>query len=321
MLGNLRHSIWLCLVALAAAVSAPQAAQASYFVALHTYQQSPDGSATADYNNGRTGSFFQPAGSSTATGTVDATGTAKSAFDQVSGVGSAEGLTSNSSTAADLRTGKVHVNIFNNADCNGACKNDVPCACGGAIPDFAGERGFAELNDTLHFIIPGATANTVTQVGVVFAVDGTLVQTSPFGNGFLRSQLGFGSARSTYWQDLNNGTGNVVAFGTPFVFGWDHSQFLTLTSSRAVFEGTYDLVGPNPTVVADLFMDVGCFDGMTCNFAHTGSIDLVLPGGVRFTSDSGVFLAPATVPEPGTLLLLGPAFMSLAGLRRKRLIA
>jgi len=69
-----------------------------------------------------------------------------------------------------------------------------------------------------------------------------------------------------------------------------------------------------------LSLSTDCFKAI-CGFDHTGTIGLVLPSDVSFTSDSGVFLSAAAVPEPASSALLlagsGSAVRSRAGAQRE----
>ncbi|MBI3709206.1 MAG: PEP-CTERM sorting domain-containing protein, partial [Proteobacteria bacterium] len=58
-----------------------------------------------------------------------------------------------------------------------------------------------------------------------------------------------------------------------------------------------------------------------CDFSNTGSVGLILPDNVSFTSDSGVFLTDTGQPttdlaEPSSLAGFGLAIFSLAMARR-----
>jgi hypothetical protein len=53
------------------------------------------------------------------------------------------------------------------------------------------------------------------------------------------------------------------------------------------------------------------------NFSQTGIIEMTLPEGATFTSDSGVFLTENVVPIPGAVWLLGSGLVGLVGLRKK----
>jgi len=294
-------------------------AKAGYLVTIHTFDEVPtDGLGIADYNYPYPtviGANIGPGTSQTVIGTTDTTGTLTSASEQITGTYSPAGITSTAYAAGDLTTGQLHLNATDNSSCNGICNG---------VGNFAGEDTFAQLQDTLHFTVAGADADTVTPITFVFAVDGTLVQTSSYGQGYVRASLNLNNegAQVSYNQDLNSGTNNLDVATAPLVNGWASRDYSVLTSNQALFEGTFDIIGSTSDVLVDLQMEVNCSDGMTCNFDNTGSVDLILPSGVTYTSDSGVFLSglsPTSVPEPSSLAGLASAIGGVAvALRRRR---
>jgi hypothetical protein len=183
-------------------------------------------------------------------------------------------------------------------------------------------EGWGQFNDVLHFNIAGASANTVSYVGVSYTVDGTI---SPGGvgdaNGSIDNLFQFGTG---VMDDIVHSGPNTY---TPFIYstnvnqGWASSGFSTNTPGLMVFNATYALVGPEADVYVAGTLDVACGLGTTCDYSHTAQFALTsLPGNVTFTSDSGVFLtAPLSgVPEPSSVLFLTAALFGLVIVERKR---
>jgi hypothetical protein len=329
-LSALRCVLLLGCLALAALVGLPTCASAQSvppYVILHAYTEAPDGSATADYNNDQLGVYFAsgpPGTSSTYSGTTDATGTETSAFDMSTSYGSAASITSNAYAAGDLATGSVHLNASDNATCNGAClpgNPPVPCACGGAIPNFASEEAIADLRDMLTFTVNGASPDTVTPITVFFTVDGDFgpYVSSDYGSGALITNFMLGAATTSY--NVNGSASTPPYMSNSYAFGWANGSdgsgtWLVLSPSEAVFEGVYDLVGSSDTLNIDLNTFAQCGDGFTCDYDDTGKLSFNLPTGVSFISASGVFLT--AVPEPSTWAMMIAGFAGLGLLAHRR---
>jgi len=284
------------------------------------------GQAGASYNaSGYTdGAHFNTSGvGAAASGTPDHSGGATSAFDQ-SGV--IAGPTSQAYAAADLATGSVHVWATGNNACRGFCGPN-------SIVTNTSETALASFIDTLHFTVAGAGANTVTPITVTFNFDGF------FSEGF----VGRGTESALFhFDDLAdihrhsfvqydtgvppNTGGGVDVITNSQTSGWASGQWLTLSTTLAQFQGVFDLVGANDDVFTSMQASLTCVDDIVCNFMNTGSIDMVLPNNVSFTSASGVFLAgaagpggpPINVPEPSSLLVFGSGLVWLAAGRRNR---
>jgi len=297
-------------------VGLPGATSAATFqVVTHTFTSAPDGSATADYNASGTGASFSASGTSSSSGTAGTTGTATSAHDQSVSYGVTAGITSTAQAAADLASGSVHLSAIDNATCNGACVGSppVPCACGGAIPNFASEEAIADLSDRLHFTLHGANSALIT---VNFTIDGKFVPTSSYAGGGLLTSLQLGGVAHFNLNQVGLGTPTVASDSS----GWVSGSWITATPSLAQFQGTYQLNGPSVDLALVLTTLAQCGDGMTCNFLDTGSISLGLPSNVSFTSDSGVFLTAAQTPLPAALPLFatGLGGLGLLSWRRNR---
>ena len=284
------------------------------------------GQAGASYNaSGYTdGSHFTTSGTGAATGgTINPGGGSTSAFDQ-SGV--IAGPTSQAYAAANLATGKVHVWATGNNVCTGFCGPN-------SIITNTTESALASFFDTLHFTVAGAGANTVTPITVTFNFDGFFSE-GFVGRGTESASFAFddlsdihrrGSVQYNTGVPPNTGGGVDVITNSQFS-GWASGQWLTLSTTLAQFQGVFDLVGASDDVTTGMQAGLTCVDDIVCNFMDTGSVDMVLPDNVSFTSASGVFLAdwagpggpPTGVPEPSSLLVFGSGLAWLVAGRRNR---
>lgn len=227
--------------------------------------------------------------------------------------------------AASLANASLHVSVANNADSGG----------------FVAGSTLATLHDTLNFHVAGADANTTTRVQFQFAIDGSMVndgRTTIYGepgSGSLVSYFsldnmasgGFGSPEYSLmagatWENYRGiftlpATGMVDDRGNLAQGSWS-----TLTLNSMVFDGYFDILGADAVINPTLSIALDCSIGLQCDYGNTAKLRFTsLPSTVSFTSNSGVFmsgLAPsASVPEPGSLVLLGLG-LGAAGLLRRR---
>ena len=74
-------------------------------------------------------------------------------------------------------------------------------------------------------------------------------------------------------------------------------------------------------VAVQTYLQVSCGLGTTCDYSHTGAINLILTPNVTYTSDSGVFLTqtntPGSAPEPASMALLFVGAGVLVVLRKR----
>lgn len=176
---------------------------------------------------------------------------------------------------------------------------------------------FAQFNDGLHFTIAGASANTVSLIGISYTLDGSILGTS--GGASIDNILQFGSAT------LRDDIAALFPSQPPSIkntqtAGWEAFSFTSNTPGLIIFDGTYALVGPEVDLGIAATLSLGCQLGADCDYTNTGQFKIKsLPSNVTFTSDSGVFLtgASSTTPEPGSLVLLGAGLTAVLLLRKR----
>jgi len=192
----------------------------------------------------------------------------------------------------------------------------------------AGGSASAEFFDTLDFHIPGATASTVTNIGLSLFLHGTT--TAPADaviTEALRLALGGTgldlSGGYVFSHELQGtGTYTVTDVANP---NWGTYTLTNNGLDGLNFSGVFAVVGPNPEVTIDSTLDVA---GSAQNlgpvdlaFSNTDGVSLLLPSGTTFASASGVFLTqPVTdnVPEPSSLAILVSAFLMVMGAMKTR---
>ncbi len=210
-------------------------------------------------------------------------------------------------STADLAGGVLRVNVLS-ANTSGQYDPVRPTTA----------RGIARalMRDNLSFQVLGGGSADIT---VTAHLDGSIALNDPFyGQGNQDMSLGFGGAAFSEYGHVN-GSSSSSGYGQPY--GWLSYSFSNETPEGFDFTGIVQVRdGQRSAVSLDLLAD--CW-GATCDFAHTGTVGLVLPENVRFTSDSGVFLssmnAVAPVPEPETWALMLAGLAMIGRIGRKRL--
>lgn len=244
---------------------------------------------------------------STAPGLTAASGNISAATPEGSGSGS---------WAANLSNATLHASSFAVGDVNFGTNNN----------------SFTQLWDQLTFSIPGATATTVTNIPLLFSVDGSgsdltseeytaTLQLNPQGTVSSCCHI-----NEVVWGwNPNNGPKEFEAdsgtfihsstLGTLGAINWQTPKVNTLNDLQ--IEGIMSLTGPMQVV--DIFANLSTFSNQgTVDFSNTAAISFQLPSGVSYTSASGVFGA-TSVPEPSTFGLCAVVLAGL-GIFRRRLL-
>lgn len=174
------------------------------------------------------------------------------------------------------------------------------------------------MADLLTFNIPGATASTVTDIGVQWMVQGGGLSSGENGESSMVGELlftgGLGSPEaeaSTGWSSVNGVLSNSSGGATTGTIGFLNPTVVADTVNSVIIDATVQFTGPNSTLPLELYLVCGSSNDASCNFIDTESVDFALPQGVTFTSSSGVFETQTGVPEPSTLEMLVAGFCLL----------
>jgi hypothetical protein len=175
----------------------------------------------------------------------------------------------------------------------------------GSPDEFVQAQGFATLSDTLTFHLPpnmsSASITLSMDVHATASVPGPLWLYVVHGSSFL--DFG-GMADAVLWQDEPFGSGGfsrtlsvtaIVQDGIPVDWSAMMNADVTVSPYAPGFQGGWFT-----------------FDG-----SHTATLSVVVPAGVTWESDSGVFLTQMPEPSALELMLAGvPGVFAAARLRR-----
>ncbi len=243
----------------------------------------------------------------TVTGSTDTTGTLTAAHDASSVVRLPDAAYATAS--ADLKTAKLGLTA--------------------SAVNFSTANSSSELNDTLHFAIAGATANTVTFIPVSFAFSGSFVPGADTSHSSAELGWGFSFGNATAYEYGDYGAGyysppNYPTFAFPEVTpsrvgGWQSYSFASYTPTDTRFSGVYAITGATADIPIDFRLSLNAYN-TALDYSHTGSVSIGHVAGVSFTSDSGVFLTAAggAVPEPASWALMLAGFGLVGTMARQR---
>lgn len=217
--------------------------------------------------------------------------------------------TGNSATIqyyADLATGAIGAYSYAQSDRLYACGN-------------VEKIGFS---DRITFLVPAGTYTNDVTISLRGAITGTLSATALSATAIANAQAGYyisfaGNLFMTsppYYAETTQViydpfdlTKTLVLGGTTLTEDKYYSYDLTASLNRASASTPTQYYSPYYYAEAEV------------DFSNTLQFtDVVVPEGVTWTSESGVFLTQsASVPEPTTMLLVAFGLLGIAGLRRK----
>lgn len=196
----------------------------------------------------------------------------------------------------------------------GVLASGLPCS---PVTPLCGDSGnaIAELQDGLTFV---NTTGSVQDITMSWSFDGIFSSnaTSPADPSetitslfcFSQGTGCFGNAGtiphgpiSTSLFEMVDSNGTVT--NTSPSTGWVSTSVIDgVNGASETFEGVFAVPTGTSSESLNAYLNIGC-EMSTCDFSHTGAFSIgALPGGVSFTSSSGVLLS-ATAPEPGSWLL------------------
>jgi len=186
-------------------------------------------------------------------------------------------------------------------------------------PFFATASAAASIQDVLHLTIPKALQADNVFLTMTMAIDGKLSTSLPLGiaNLELVSDLSGQVPHATYLRGTgvtNNQTASITDTIEIHAAGSSLSTDAVTVIAQLLLDranpSAFGLPGDGPNAISF---------GNFADYSDTGQLGLVVPDGVTFTSDSGVFLtssAAESVPEPRTLTLFASGLAGCILVRR-----
>lgn len=154
----------------------------------------------------------------------------------------------------------------------------------------------AELFDVVHFQVPPAMNGQPFSLGVAFALDGVITpDAAPYTSGLLTSRC------------ILSDQGNFDTFDGLFV---DTAP----VSGLRIASGTIEITPPAYAMNVSMHLIAPGLTEGTIDFSTTAELQLAMPPGVTYTSDSGVL----QVPEPSAAAIGAAACVALAMRPRRR---
>ena len=184
---------------------------------------------------------------------------------------------------------------------------------------FAGSVGSANvsIHETVH--ISGNISSPVT--GFLIAdLDGNLFANALYENTFLDA-----SAVAFFQMSVNNDPGEFDNYvfqttGCPSTLPISGQFCINTNLINTEISIPFEISDAQRDFSFNIFLGSSSFGGGTVNLSNTAALGLILPNGLTFTSDSGVFLsqlAVGQVPEPSSMLLFGSGLIGLAVFLRR----
>ena len=266
---------------------------------------------TSQYNYNTFQGVVTSSGTSSGTTALNAPAAFSNSYSDEGG-GSFHGIQT-ATASADYATAGLHAAVFTEG--------------------FSQGRAHAQLDDTITFNVAGASASTVTSIGLDLTLDGTISALEHAG--YLYNLKMYASGRgglSAGWTtqfydsqtDPRNYVGWAVSGGAGEPGGFEHFEVLADSATHKHLHGTFTITGAQTAFDIFLGFNLSCSSGTDCDFGNSGHLRFDMPDNVSYTSASGLLLTggPITsVPEPATLALLLASLGVLGLVSQRRRVA